>query len=747
MSDYIKRLAGPYTGAGQTTFSFGFFTYQAKDIYVGTTMSNDEAATILEQDVDYTVTLNDDQDAVPGGSITLLTEGGLKQGETLVIGSCLEYVKNIDLTNYSRFPPEQIDTEFNRIVIMIQQIVEETGRTLKVPATSSETPDDMIERLLAAQSQAQASADAAANSAQAAADSVTEAEQIKEETAEYAEAAAIIKPYTAELQGVADHIEEVVAVGTEANMQAILTLSPNVAQILAVSQYKDQIVAVGNNIDDVVQVAGELDNLPTYLQQMQGYVSSAASSATEAGNQVTIAKNWATKTDGPVENGEYSSKYWAQQAADKYDEIDALGQTVLGNISNAQTAAVSAVNSAGNTQVSAVNTKAEQQIEAIESAGTTQKGLVTSEGSSRVHAVTAEGTKQVGLVSSKGTEQVNAVGSAGTSAVQSVNAAKEEAVGAVAASVQLAEDWAEKTDGPVEDGKFSAKYWAQQASQGQLQANWSETDPEALSFIQNKPTLGALSSKNKANYSTDIEGAPDLSVYLTTTVAGQTYLTKTDASSTYLSKTDATATYQPKGSYAAASHTHVTGDITNLNTFKPATAGTADKLATARTISMTGAVTAAAQSFDGSANITFNVTALDGTKVSGTVPAATKATQDGNGAVIASTYAKLSGAAFTGTVTVGGAEVVVTTDITDMLTKTTAKSTYAPLNSPALTGTPTAPTAAKGTATTQIATTAFVQEAMGDVQDNRAAAILQAFQDFADEHGITVPETTDTTEG
>lgn len=747
MSDYIKRLAGPYTGAGQTTFTFGFFTYKASDIYVGTAMSNDEAATILEQDVDYTVTLNDDQDAVPGGSITLLIEGGLKQGETLVIGSCLEYVKNIDLTNYSRFPPEQIDTEFNRIVIMIQQIVEETGRTLKVPATSSETPDDMIERLLTAQSQAQASADVAANSAQAAADSATEAEQIKEETAEYAEAAAIIKPYTAELQDVADNIEAVVAVANDDNMQAIITLSPNVAQILLVSQYKDQIVAVGNNIDDVVQVAGELDNLPTYLQQMQGYVLSAASSATEAGNQVTIAKNWGTKTDGPVENGEYSAKYWAQQAADKYEEIDALGQTVLGNISNAQNTAVTAVNSAGNTQVSAVNTRAEQQIEAIESAGTTQKELVTSEGSSQVQAVMIEGTKQVGLVASKGTEQVNAVGSAGASAVQSVNSEKESALIEIQGSVQLSEDWAEKMDGPVEEGRFSAKYWAQQASQGQLQANWAETDPDALTYIQNKPTLGDLAAKNKVNYSTDIDGKPDLSVYLTTTVAGKTYLTKTDASATYLSKSDATATYQPKGSYAAASHTHVTSDITNLNKFKPATAGTADKLATARTISMSGAVTAEAQSFDGSANITFNVTALDGTKVTGTVPAATKATQDGNGSVIHTTYAKLSGAAFTGTVTVGGAEVVVTTDITDMLTKTTAKSTYAPLNSPVLTGTPTAPTAAKGTSTTQIATTAFVQEAMGDVQDNTAAAILQAFQDFADEHGITVPETTNTTEG
>lgn len=166
MSDYVKRLAGPFTGEGDTTFTFGFFTYSEDEIYVGTAMSNDEATTILSFGVDYTVTLNDDQNAVPGGTVTLLTEGGLKAGEVLVIGSAMPYVKEIDLTNFSRFPPSQIDTEFNRLVIMIQQIVEETGRTLKVPATSSETPDEMIERLLSAQSEVAAGAQAA----QAAAD-------------------------------------------------------------------------------------------------------------------------------------------------------------------------------------------------------------------------------------------------------------------------------------------------------------------------------------------------------------------------------------------------------------------------------------------------------------------------------------------------------------------------------------------------------------------------------------------------
>lgn len=47
-------------------------------------------------------------------------------------------------------------------------------------------------------------------------------------------------------------------------------------------------------------------------------------------------------------------------------------------------------------------------------------------------------------------------------------------------------------------------------------------------------------------------------------------------------------------------------------------ADTATKLATARTFGFSGGVTAAGQSFDGTADVTFNVTALDATKLSGT---------------------------------------------------------------------------------------------------------------------------------
>lgn len=92
----------------------------------------------------------------------------------------------------------------------------------------------------------------------------------------------------------------------------------------------------------------------------------------------------------------------------------------------------------------------------------------------------------------------------------------------------------------------------------------------------------------------------------------------------------------------------------------------ADKLATARTITLTGDVTGNA-SFDGSANITISATVAD----------------DSHNHVIS--------------------------NIDNLQTTLDSK---APLTSPAFTGTPTAPTAPNGTNTNQIATTAFVQNAL-----------------------------------
>lgn len=87
--------------------------------------------------------------------------------------------------------------------------------------------------------------------------------------------------------------------------------------------------------------------------------------------------------------------------------------------------------------------------------------------------------------------------------------------------------------------------------------------------------------------------------------------------------------YQPKGSYAAASHTHTIAQITNLqstldgksnnghthnyagSSSSGGAANSAVKLSTARNFSISGGATAAAVSFDGSGNVALSVTSLN----------------------------------------------------------------------------------------------------------------------------------------
>ena len=90
-------------------------------------------------------------------------------------------------------------------------------------------------------------------------------------------------------------------------------------------------------------------------------------------------------------------------------------------------------------------------------------------------------------------------------------------------------------------------------------------------------------------------------------------------------------------------------------------ASSATNLATARNIGLSG-VTATAQSFDGTADITIPITEVPATLLTGTASisttgnaaTATKAIQDGNGHVITSTYFPSGGGTLTGNITLSG---------------------------------------------------------------------------------------------
>lgn len=131
-----NRKAGPFLGNDvATTFPFVFKVFSASDIRVVRTMpSGIEADLIL--DSDYSVTLNPDQDATPGGTVTFPISGDpLAEDWKLTIVGDIDALQPTDLTNGGGFYPQVIENMSDRLTMLVQQAEETIGRTLTVPVS------------------------------------------------------------------------------------------------------------------------------------------------------------------------------------------------------------------------------------------------------------------------------------------------------------------------------------------------------------------------------------------------------------------------------------------------------------------------------------------------------------------------------------------------------------------------------------------------------------------------------------
>lgn len=129
------RKAGPFVGNGVTTvFPFGFKVFSKGDVGVTLlTLAGDVENLTL--DSDYSVALNPDQNAAPGGTITYPILGTpLPTGAKIVIDGALPYEQPTDITNSGGFYPSVIEDALDRAVIMIQQLAELGDRSLHFPA-------------------------------------------------------------------------------------------------------------------------------------------------------------------------------------------------------------------------------------------------------------------------------------------------------------------------------------------------------------------------------------------------------------------------------------------------------------------------------------------------------------------------------------------------------------------------------------------------------------------------------------
>lgn len=490
MIEYVKRLAGPFTSEGQSRLPFGFLIFEKTDVYVATADDPEAQAKMLVYGQDYSVEMNADQTATPGGTVVLTTP--IVKGNIFVVGSAVAYTQNMQLTNYSRFPPEIINEAMDRVVVQIQQLVERLGRTLSVPPTSDSTPEQLIEKLMSAQDDARQFADAAQKSAE-------EAKKSELKTAEYAEAATVLVPMKAEIKTVADNIEPVVATGTAIeDVKTVASIKPEVVEVAGKSY---EVTKVAEKIADVVTVSKGIPYVETVATDLVGKVVGdgdwdCGSTTDELigdievvdGNIHTVATNIAdvNKVADAIDRGDLETAVNAvetttenvrlSQAAQKgaeaanvsaleaqagaesakagADASNALAKKwatqttapvesdLFGAKYYADRAAQSESSAGGLLQevkdataagVKSIQSEGGTQVSAVQAAGSTAVNQITQEGGTQVAAVAAEGLKQVGAVQAAGAAQTKTVNDTGTTWQGKVNAEGDTQVKAVTA--------------------------------------------------------------------------------------------------------------------------------------------------------------------------------------------------------------------------------------------------------------------------------------------------------------------------